>query len=284
MTENLSAAKLSRHVPLDVRRELRKEVGFGCPVKGCDSPYLEYHHFDPAWHVDPHHDPRRMIALCSEHHAKADAWTVEQVRALKSSSSRSGNVVGRFEWMRREILAVVGGNLYYATPVILRVDGQNMVWFERDEDQHLLLNIRMTLPGEEPRTELVNNDWIIQGGPSDVESPPNGSKLVVRYDDHDYVHIRFQEWKRPRDLAEKFPLVRNLVDHLSFPLVTAEIHIELGRAGIRFDSKRPDGPGSAGTGNFFLGDAVAWDVDSPSIQGATVHGVVARYASILDLP
>lgn len=38
---------MTRNIPKDVRKILRKEVYFGCPIKDCGSPYLSYHHFNP---------------------------------------------------------------------------------------------------------------------------------------------------------------------------------------------------------------------------------------------
>ena len=89
--------ELSRTPPVAVRRELRREVGFGCPVSGCGNPYLEYHHFDPPWEKEHHHDLARMIALCAEHHAKAAAWTIDDCRAMKAIPVDRPDVRGRFE-------------------------------------------------------------------------------------------------------------------------------------------------------------------------------------------
>lgn len=60
---------LSRTPPIEVRRQLRKEVNFGCPVDGCGIPYLTWHHFDPPWNEKEHHDPNGMLALCANHAA-----------------------------------------------------------------------------------------------------------------------------------------------------------------------------------------------------------------------
>src|SRR5215211_7582447 len=77
---------VNRTPPIEVRRELRREVGFGCPVDGCGSPYLTWHHFDPPWKERQHHDVVGMVALCREHHDKADvgAFTRQQLRQLKT--------------------------------------------------------------------------------------------------------------------------------------------------------------------------------------------------------
>jgi hypothetical protein len=73
------------------RKALRKEVGFGCPVKDCGNPYLTWHHFDPPWEIAKHkpkperHKVEGIIALCHSHHDEADAgaFTKEQLHALK---------------------------------------------------------------------------------------------------------------------------------------------------------------------------------------------------------
>jgi hypothetical protein len=36
-------------IPEEVRRMLREQVNFGCPVSDCGHPYLMDHHFDPNW-------------------------------------------------------------------------------------------------------------------------------------------------------------------------------------------------------------------------------------------
>lgn len=228
--------KLSRTPPPSVRRELRQEAGFGCPVEGCGNPYLEYHHFDPPWNIEKHHDPSRMIALCATHHAKADAWSVEQLRQMKSEAANS-DVRGRFEWMREDVLGVVGSNYYYETPNMVVFRDQPLIWFERDAQRRLLLNLNMLSTSGRPRTSLVNNDWFLRGKPEDVDSPPNGSRLRVRYSNGDEVSVRFREWLTADALGAVHETALVLGDELTFPLVTAEIGLVIGGTGISFGPK-----------------------------------------------
>lgn len=240
--------EIQRRPPTDVRRQLRREVGFGCPVGGCGNPYLEYHHFDPPWHVERHHNPSGMLALCANHHAKADALTVEQCRELKTGP-QSATVRGRFEWMRREVVAIVGGNYYHETPHMVVSRGEPLIWFERDEDGYLLLNMRMLTASHERRAQLLANDWDIAGDPLDVESPPNGSYLRVRYSNGDDVRIRFKQWDSAESLGAKHPRILSLEDTISFPLVTVEIAMVVGGTGVRFDARSSEIGGLTMTGN-----------------------------------
>ena len=83
-----------------MRRALREEVAFGCPIDGCGSPYLTWHHFDPPWHVEQHHKFEGMVALCLQHHKEGDAgaFTPEQLRTLKEDP-----------FLRRVDVALIGG-------------------------------------------------------------------------------------------------------------------------------------------------------------------------------
>lgn len=239
---------VSRTPPAEVRRQLRREVGFGCPVAQCGNPYLEYHHFDPPWEEEHHQDPARMIALCATHHSKAGAWTVDQLRSMKSGSPDRPDIRGRFEWMRQDVLAVVGGNFFYETPKMVVFRDEPMIWFDRDEDRRLLLNLRMLTTSGLPRTRLENNDWIIRGDPVDVESPPNGSRLRVRYENGDEICIRFREWAESEALDAVYPRALELGSCLRFPLVTAEINVEVGRTDVKFGPTTTRLPGTQITG------------------------------------
>ncbi len=101
-----------------------------------------------------------MIALCQEHAAKADngSFTDEQLRELKAvGAARAGEVRGRFDWMRQKILGVIGGIFYYETQVLVQVGTVRTIWFERDMNGYLLLNVRMPTTSGSERARVENN-------------------------------------------------------------------------------------------------------------------------------
>jgi hypothetical protein len=186
--------ELSRKPPAQVRRILRKEVKFVCPVKGCGNPYLSYHHFNPPWHERKHHDPAGMIALCHEHHDKADdgAFTKEQMRQLKTRPNNK-RASGRFDWMRRDLVLALGSGCHHECLNILSILGKPVIWFERDPEGYLLLNVELLRTTKEPRLIIRNNDWIELGEPKDLECPPSGKQLKVIYSNGDKFEITFKE-------------------------------------------------------------------------------------------
>ena len=220
---------MERTPPVWIRRALRSEVHFGCPVAECANPYLEYHHFDPPWREEEHHNPSGMIALCAEHHRKADAgaFSVEQLKQMKRPGARE--VVGRFDWLRNEILAIVGGNFYHETPVIFQYKGEKAIWFERDSEGNMLLNIRMITGSGQPRLSLRNNDWMVLGKPVDFESPPSGKRIHAKYDNGDTLTIEFFVLPDAKTTSKRYPRVRSAgLETIRYPITAVEVQELIG--------------------------------------------------------
>lgn len=267
---------LMKRSPPAVKAILRKEVGFGCPYPGCSNPYLEYHHFDPPWHVQEHNNPEGMIALCSDHHYKAEAWTPEDLRRMKAGvDPKRSDVAGRFEWMKRKLLAIVGGNYYHETPVIIAFHDMKIVWFTRDVEGRLLLSAQIPTVSGEPRLFLDKNDWAVQGEPVDVESGPTGKTLDVKYDNGDEMFVQFKEWPTLDDLAAKHEFVAaHLADDLEFPLTTVEVNLSVGGTTFHLSPTGSKfGPCITLTGNVVVGGPVGLQLpDHGGFSGASGSG------------
>jgi len=237
---------MDRTPPTEIRRRLRKEVGFGCPVPGCGNPYLYWAHFDPPWRELKHHNPDGMIALCAEHHAKADAgaYTKDQLREFKClAAERSSGIRGQFEWMRQTLLGVVGGNFYYETPIIFQFRDVPIIWFNRDEDGYLLLNVRMLSVSREPRVQIEDNFWLSRGNPVDLESPPSGRLLSVSYSNGDALKVEFFELRSIADAIIRYPSARAEEWGVPFPITSVEVHMKVAGTDIEFSPQQTTLPG-----------------------------------------
>lgn len=102
---------MNRTPPDDVKRALRQEVNYGCPVQGCGEPFLEWHHFDPPWNEKEHHDPEGMIALCPKHHRQADGnvFSKEQLKEMKKNPNLKNWIIEKFPWLCKSCLIRLGG-------------------------------------------------------------------------------------------------------------------------------------------------------------------------------
>jgi hypothetical protein len=206
---------MNRTPPAEIRRALRAEVGFCCPVTDCGSPYLTWHHFDPPWSERHHHDADGMIALCLQHHEQADAgtFTEEQLRDLKTAGCHDAPA-GRFNWMRDELIGFIGGNFYVDVAVAVQVGRHRVVWFNRDDANRLLLNLDLPSESGENRLRMEDNFWIETGSPVDLECPPSGTRVRASYENGDNIAVRFREVASPDEFVERYPQDEVLNKHL----------------------------------------------------------------------
>lgn len=194
-----------------------------------------------------------MVALCAEHHKKADngAYTKVQLAAFKRTKVDPALVRGRFDWRRNKLLAVVGGNYYYETPRVLVIDGYEVVLLTRDEDGYLLLSVQMLSLSSEVRVRMVENCWENIGNPVDIVSPPSGKDLLVRYANGDSLAIHFYVVEDSAAFQAKFK--KYPYAELEFPLTVAEVNCEIGGTDIKLT---PTGT-TIGT-NQFIGNFSAY--------------------------
>ena len=145
--------------PRKVRRILRKEVAFGCPMEGCGSPYLSYHHFDPPWAEKQHNNPEGMVALCAPHHKSADqgAYSKSQLHECKKNPylKRTGqHPRGQVTWKREQIVFMLGNFATSRCAVLLKSEGKSLIWTTQDNEGNELLNLEVF--GENGKTILLD--------------------------------------------------------------------------------------------------------------------------------
>lgn len=226
-----------KSIPSKVKEILRREVGFGCPVKGCGNPYLEYHHFDPPVNVKSHNEPKGMIALCAQHHKKADGnvYTIEQLHQLKKDKYNAKLVKGNLDWLRRDLLAVVGGVFYYEIPVLVCIDEHEVIALKRDNEGYLRLSVNMLSILSEERIIIDSNSWENIGKPVDLRSPPQGKELEIKYYNGDYLYLRFLELLSADEATARYDqnFFYNNSD-INFPITVVEVNMSIGGTNINF--------------------------------------------------
>ena len=170
-----------------------------------------------------------MVALCREHADKADngAYTVEQVRRFKvNGASNADKVTGRFDWMRRELVAHIGGLFMVDVAVLIEINGTPVVWFDRNEFGELSLSYRLATAGKR-RTTIVNNTWTIeQDDIQEVICPPGGRTLSVEYVDGSRFSVEFREIATQEEFLTRFPHAKDRygsVSLLHFPVTVVSV-------------------------------------------------------------
>ncbi len=134
---------MNRTPPTSVIKKLRKEVRFSCPVPDCGNPVLTWHHFDPPWCDQKHHNPDGMIALCTYHHPLADGgnWTRSELRSFKENPPNVELIRKKFLWSDSKVLYRLGGNYAANCQYILTISGTPIVWHTTSPDGRILFNM-----------------------------------------------------------------------------------------------------------------------------------------------
>jgi hypothetical protein len=153
--------------------------------------------------------------------------------------------------MRHRLLAVVGGNFYYETPVIFQFRNEPIIWFNRDEEGYLLLNIRMLSTSGQPRMLIEDNFWLTQGDPDDLESPPSGKLLSVRYSNGDRLRVEFYELKTLATAQKRYSEADPNGWEVPFPMTAVEVQNRVGGTDIEF------GPRQASFGGVVISNCFA---------------------------
>ncbi len=186
--------KVGRTPPMEVRRILRQEVNFGCPV--CGSPFLTWHHFDPPWEERHHHNPKGMVALCFQHHKEADAgaYTKEQIQSLKSKPYLSKpHPRAKFNWLREQVLLEVGSNYYISPKHILHVAKHDLTWIDRDGSGLNAISMDLRAANGDPILRMKANDWVLLRSVGDIICPASANSLAISVADESIrLQLRFQ--------------------------------------------------------------------------------------------
>ena len=206
-----------------------------------------------------HHRPEGLVALCLEHAHKADAgaFTDDQVREMKrSGGERAQSIQGRFDWRRRDVLAVVGGNFYLRTNVILELGGIPFISLSRDPEGYVLLNFTMPTVSGEPRAQVFENFWTVPPGVNDFECPPSGRSIRVWYMNGDELRMEFFEIDDGSAFARRYPEGGMVASEIGgkFPITALEVSEKAPGSPIEFSAQQTK------VGNLFMTGGLVVDV------------------------
>lgn len=170
----------NRNIPLDIKRELRKEAGFGCCK--CGYPFFQYHHI-VEYAGNKEHVKENMMVLCPNHHALVTSGAVQEDEQRKEKTNPyniiNRKVEGPIKILTGEKRVNMGGNNFKNNGVLLVVNNEPLITTTYSTDGVLLLSLKLYDKDNNLVAEMEENEW--RTDPSihwDLEAKPQ--ELIIR--------------------------------------------------------------------------------------------------------
>jgi len=175
----------------------------------------------------------------------------------------------------------------------VRVRDIPVVWFNRDEEGRLLVNLQALTISEQPRMAMIDNFWLTEGSDErEIVCPPSGRLVSAKYPNGDALKIEFREVVSEEDFEKRFPppLVpaevktrlegrgmavpdlthRDSIAHsgVSFPLAAVEITLKIAGTDIELGPKSTTIGGSVIAGSWLIDGGVGVQIGEASPPAA----------------
>lgn len=163
MASDVNKHGLTRYIPSEVKRAVRKRCGFGC-IK-CGSAVYQYEHFDPEFEDAMEHTAEGITLLCGGcHNKKTTGWASSQGVAQanrKPKCLRLGFASEVFEVSVQPPTIYLGGVSARDVDTILEIEGERVLWVEPPEETGASYRINANFLREDgqPLLSIEDNEW-----------------------------------------------------------------------------------------------------------------------------
>jgi hypothetical protein len=168
-----------RSTPSGVKRQLRREAGFGCCK--CGDPILQYHHIVEFW-KERHFRAEDMMVLCPKHHDQATKGAMPEAeqRAYKANPHNIslGLAHGKLEIKQDYCAADFGGLTILNEGPFLMIGNAEVLGMNVGES-NIELSIKLFGESDELLVEIEKNEWV-SGDPLPWDIEADWQRLTIR--------------------------------------------------------------------------------------------------------
>lgn len=138
-----------------------------------------------------------------------------------------------------------------------------MIWFRRDGDGYLLLNLTMPSAEGNPRAGIADNNWFNSGLEDDIEAPPSARSVRIGYEGGESLKVEFLEVKDADRLEERYPNIprKHWAAKIEFPITAVEVTCRIPKLNIDFGPRSTELDRMEMSGSFASGADCAIEVD-----------------------
>jgi SEC-C motif len=174
--------EVTRDIPEAVKRQLRREAGFGCCI--CGHPFFEYHHILP-FSPTPHHNAKDMMILCPNHHHQATVNALDEDTQRKAKRQPfnilRGYANGQLMVNDKFVAVEVGSNYLVGPGFKFLIDDESLLQIRLSYEGRLLVSLSLYDEEDQLLFCVADNEWITgDPQPWDFEFAYNILKLRRR--------------------------------------------------------------------------------------------------------
>lgn len=174
---------LDRNIPPEIKRQVRKECGFGCIV--CGNSIYQYEHILPEFKDAKSHDADKIGLLCGSCHDKVTRGFLPKdfIQKQRKSPFCLDSSVSNFEYYinpKDDIIIKLGKIKFVNTPNILVINSCNILSIlppEKEGSPPIICTTFFDRNGEKVAW-INNNEWFGDANSFDIESV--GATIKIR--------------------------------------------------------------------------------------------------------
>ncbi len=182
MTPEVNRNGLNRYIPEPVRRQIRRECGFGCVC--CGLAIATYEHIDPPFKDAYEHDPSKMAFLCGGCHDRVTrrVWSKQKILDARRNPRCvvNGKCHDSFDISVKDPVLWVGPNRISGMRKIFSVDDDILLSIEPPDNpgEPYLISGRFFDSSGNLLFEINRNEWIGKIENWDIETI--GPTIIIR--------------------------------------------------------------------------------------------------------
>ena len=177
---------LSRNIPSDIAREIRRRSKFGCV--NCRCAIYQYEHIDPEFADAHEHDPSAICLLCGGCHDRVTRGRLakETVKTKYLETQGSKDIARPFEELdlaTNQISIVLGSATFEYAQCLLRINGQDVLTIRPPKEGAAFPTLNGIFCDRTGREifRITDNVW---EGPSEVwDVQITGTRLTIKADE-----------------------------------------------------------------------------------------------------
>ena len=195
MTQSENKYGLKRHIPVGIKRIIRKRCGFGC-VR-CGFGWYDYEHFNPDYSDAEEHNPNGMTLLCMSCNQKRNRGTLSRETVIAANKKpkclEDGFAKESFDYGSNLIEVEFASNKFIDCEHIICIDDLPILSIQNpieEGDTFLMSGIFFNSEGEKS-FEIKDNEWFGEIDNWDIECI--GKRIIIKENDKDITLIIRQE-------------------------------------------------------------------------------------------